>query len=118
MGDVLDGVAKAVGVVVRRVDAPLVAGPMVSRELDAIGNRVLLSLLQSDLHPQRGLALVELAVLHVLEKLENERLFRLNNFSLLVQIVLENSIGSNAVIKSNNLLLNYLLNYNSSPPSL
>ena len=78
MGDVLDGVAKAVSVVVGGVDAPLVAGPVVSRVLDAVGYRILLALLQGDLHPQRGLALLELAVLHILEKLKKKCKTKLN----------------------------------------
>ncbi len=78
VGDVLDGVAEAVSVVVGGVDAPFVAGPVVSRVLDAVGYRILLALLQGDLHPQRGLALLELTVLHILEKLKNNFKTKLN----------------------------------------
>lgn len=51
VSDVFDGVTQAVGVVIRRVDAPLVPSPVVGRIFDPVGDRVLLALLQSDLHP-------------------------------------------------------------------
>lgn len=70
MSDVLDGVAQAVRVVVRGVDAPAIAGAVVGHVLDAVGHRVEFPFLQRHLHAQRGLALVELAVLHVLEQLQ------------------------------------------------
>ena len=41
---------------------------MVRAVLDPVGDGVHLALLQLDLHPQRRLALVQLTVLHVLEK--------------------------------------------------
>ena len=72
MSDVLDGVAEAVSVVIGGVDAPLVASSVVGGVLDPVGHRVLLALFESDLHPQRGLALVELTVLHVFEELETK----------------------------------------------
>ena len=66
--DVLDGVVEAVGEVVRRVDAPLVAGARMMRVLDAIGDRILLAVLHGVLHAQRDLALVVLAPPHVVEQ--------------------------------------------------
>ena len=69
MCDVLDGVAEAVGVVVGGIDAPLVAGSVVGGVFDPVGHRILLALFKGDLHPQGGLPLVELPVLHVFKEL-------------------------------------------------
>ena len=80
MTDVLDGVAEAVGVVVRGVDAPLVAGSVVNGVLDPVGHGVLLALFEGDLHPQGGLALIELSVLHVFEELEAKNEFKTFSF--------------------------------------
>ncbi len=44
--DVLDGVAEAVRVVVGGIDAPLVAGAVVRKELNAVGHRVELAILR------------------------------------------------------------------------
>jgi len=67
---IFDGVTQAVGIVVRWVDTPFVPGPVMGGVLDSVGDWVLLALLQGDLHPQCGLALVVLAILHVFKELE------------------------------------------------
>ena len=51
MGDVFDGVAKAVSIVVGRIDAPIVAGTVMGGVFDTIGNRILFALLQSRFEP-------------------------------------------------------------------
>ena len=69
VGDMLDGIALAVGVVVHRVDAPLVAGAVMVRELDAVQQRVAehhvgmghVDLRAEDLLPFRVLAGLHLA---------------------------------------------------------
>lgn len=45
MCDMLNTITQTVRVVVRRVDAPFTAGPVVRLELDAVGDRVLLAFL-------------------------------------------------------------------------
>ena len=52
------------------VDAPLVAGAVVRGELDAVGHGVELAVHHGVLEAQRGLTLVNQAVLHVLKELE------------------------------------------------
>ena len=71
--DALDRVALAVRVVVRWVDAPLVAGAVVRRVLDAVHHRVAqvdVGRRHVDLRPQRAGAVGELALLHPLEQVE------------------------------------------------
>ena len=58
VGNMLDGVAEAVGEVVGGVDAPLVPRPVVRRELNAVRHRVLLPILHHVLHSKRGLKII------------------------------------------------------------
>ena len=55
MRDILYGVAEAVGVVIRRVDAPPCPRAGVWGIFDAIGHRVLLAVLHGQLHAEGGL---------------------------------------------------------------
>jgi hypothetical protein len=73
VGDALDGVRLAVGEVVQRVDAPLVAGPRVGRVQDPVEHRVA----QVDVWrghvdpcPEHPGAVRELARAHALEQVE------------------------------------------------
>ena len=73
VGDALDRVGLPVRVVVRRVDAPLVAGAMVVGPLDAVHHRVAHVDVRRghvDLRPQRAAAVGELAGPHPLEQVE------------------------------------------------
>ncbi len=63
---VFDGVAKAVGVVVGWVDTPLVPRTQVGCGLDPVHHGVLLAVLQTVLHPQRGFSYLVVAISHVL----------------------------------------------------
>lgn len=55
MGDVLDGVTETVGEVIGRVDTPGVPGVGVRGVLDAVGYRILLTVLHNVLHTKCGL---------------------------------------------------------------
>ena len=55
MRDVLYGVAEAVGIVIRRIDAPLRAHLRMWGILDPIGHRVLFAILHGKLHTEGGL---------------------------------------------------------------
>ena len=73
VGDVLDGVALAVGVVVHRVDAPLVARAVMVRELDAVQQRVAehhVRMGHVDLRAEDLLPFRVLAGLHLAEELQ------------------------------------------------
>ena len=92
MWDVFDGITQAVSVVVRRIDTPATKKPdhstaetfevgtceqvrvpgvssaMMRRELDSVSDRILFSILQRHLHPQRGNPLINLTSPHVLKQ--------------------------------------------------
>jgi hypothetical protein len=71
--DALDGVALAVRPVVHRVDAPLVAGPVMRRVQDAVHHRIAQVQVRRrhvDLGPQHARAVRELALPHALEEVE------------------------------------------------
>ena len=73
MGDALDGIGLAVGVVVHRVDAPLIAGAMVRGVEDAIHDRIAhvdVGRGHVDLGAQNAAAVGELALLHAGEEVE------------------------------------------------
>jgi hypothetical protein len=73
VGDMLDGVALAVGVVVHRVDAPLVAGAVMVRELDAVQQRVAehhVGMGHVDLRAEDLLPFCVLAGAHLAEELQ------------------------------------------------
>ena len=73
VGDVLQRVRDAVGVVVHRVDAPLVAGAVVVRVADAVDDRVAqvdVRRVHVDLQPQHARAVGELAGAHAAEQVE------------------------------------------------
>ena len=67
MWDVLDGIAQAMRVVVRGVNAPLCPGAMMSHVFDAIRHRVHFALLQNCSHAERRRAFFEHSILHVLK---------------------------------------------------
>ena len=57
MGDILEGVAQAVGKIVSGIDAPVVPSAGVRCVFDAVGHRVLLAVLHSKLHADSSLEL-------------------------------------------------------------
>ena len=70
MSDVLDRVAKAVGVIIGRIDAPTVSRSMMSDIFDAISDWVHFAFFQSNFHAQSSLSFIKLAVLHILKQAE------------------------------------------------
>ena len=73
VGDALDGVALAVGVVVHRVDAPLVSGAVMAGVQDAVHDRIAHVEIRRghvDLGAQGARAIGELAGSHALEQVE------------------------------------------------
>jgi len=73
VGDALDGVGLAVGPVVRRIDAPLVAGTGVVLAADAVHHRVAqveIGRGHVDLRPQGARAVGEFAAAHAPEEVE------------------------------------------------
>ncbi len=73
MGDALDGIGLAVGVVVHRVDAPLIAGAVVRGVQDAVHDRIAhvdVGRGHVDLGAQNAAAVGELALLHAGEEVE------------------------------------------------
>ena len=67
VSDVLDRVAKAVGVIIGRIDAPTVSRSMMSDIFDAISDWVHFAFFQSNFHAQSSLSFIKLAVLHILK---------------------------------------------------
>lgn len=64
-----DGITEAVRVVVRRIDTPPIARPVMGYIFNAIGHRIEFAFLERDFHTQSSGAFVEHAVLHVLNVL-------------------------------------------------